>query len=452
MARRIPRVSIIDIDESDDGSDEQTIRATKLVKASQAYGQSLSNRTATRHASRGIPQDVAVIDVDAEEDLMERHKAELDLEMDGLEFNDIADRKSRSVSVDSSRTVGRDTPPPSDYMRNIGEYDFGKGFVLREDMVVPVKKGFMIAEQQVDFVKVVAMLRDLSTGLVYVQGYVFTRLCNLGGMLDPKLNEVAMLVQEDNSNQVDFQQHRLVKVPLYRIVPRERQLHITNACFPQFRFPVDDLTHLHDQDQAKNWVKENSWLTCRWFFIRRYSNREHMESGGKALESEVRAVSEDDSDDAFKVKDEYKLNDWRGGKIPGGSSLPNGEKVKMILDLDGEDRARNVHIRPGQTYDAGDFFAGAGGVSRGIFDAGARVSLAVDHWAPASASYQANFPTTELRQVDIFDHIIDSETRSHLDLLHLSPPCQVYSPAHTRPGRNDEVFQAHTTSALALVA
>src|SRR5690606_26939890 len=79
-----------------------------------------------------------------------------------------------------------------------------------------------------------------------------------------------------------------------------------------------------------------------------------------------------------------------------------------------------------------DAFSGAGGGSGGAVKAGLRPRFAVDQWEPACRSYKRNFPTTRLFQMNVAD-FITSRVDIKADVLHLSPPCQVFAPAHTIP-------------------
>lgn len=75
--------------------------------------------------------------------------------------------------------------------------------------------------------------------------------------------------------------------------------------------------------------------------------------------------------------------------------------------------------------------------------AGAHLDFAVDNWKPAADSLRANFaPGTKVYHSDVSEFITGQDINHHVDILHLSPPCQVWSPAHTVPGRNDEINEA----------
>lgn len=55
----------------------------------------------------------------------------------------------------------------------------------------------------------------------------------------------------------------------------------------------------------------------------------------------------------------------------------------------------------------------------------------------ACASYRLNFPYTDLYEMSVHE-FATTHYPVPVDVLHISPPCQVWSPAHTNPGQNDE--------------
>lgn len=101
----------------------------------------------------------------------------------------------------------------------------------------------------------------------------------------------------------------------------------------------------------------------------------------------------------------------------------------------------------GQRYTFADAFCGAGGTSRGACMAGLRVQWGLDHNEHACLSWSQNFPFANILQRDIFEVITRQSGLSRVDILHLSPPCQFFSPAHTTAGQNDE---ANTAASFAV--
>ncbi|KAH8811648.1 S-adenosyl-L-methionine-dependent methyltransferase [Xylogone sp. PMI_703] len=96
---------------------------------------------------------------------------------------------------------------------------------------------------------------------------------------------------------------------------------------------------------------------------------------------------------------------------------------------------------PGQTFTYGDGFCGAGGSTRGAIMAGLKVNWGFDQDEHACASWMANFPNASCYNMssDAFVKLsTDNSVDLKVDIMHLSPPCQYFSPAHTVNGTNDE--------------
>jgi hypothetical protein len=132
-----------------------------------------------------------------------------------------------------------------------------------------------------------------------------------------------------------------------------------------------------------------------------------------------------DDDDEKPSLTEYKQET----NVQTDSLGPTSEKKSRVLsDQRGQSR-----------YTVGDGFCGAGGVSRGAVMAGMAVLWAFDMEPEMCASYGKNFPNTKLACADAFNFTTEARYGSIVDILHLSPPCQFFSPAHTVAGQNDEV-------------
>ncbi|KAK8024942.1 RIP defective [Apiospora arundinis] len=279
-------------------------------------------------------------------------------------------------------------------------------------------------------------------GLI-LRGLPFTRTRCLRGKLPRYRNEVCLVLQVDADDDRPDHVQAAVDVPL-RHVMGVRQFHFTNARFPD---------HRHRAQRP---------LTCRWKYRLVYKDAASRLKPKKAVPSEFMLVHVNSGDDClkakFKVKDSVLLNQWRGGKVEGGS-WDKMEEVDLAvhdtltLDDDGGipgDAGYNAvsqgvpRVKPaGQRYTFGDMFSGAGGASYGARCAGFHVRTACDHWKDALETYRHNFPETELHGKDIFELIEDvpeggRKSELHVDVLHLSPPCQFWSPAHTVEGKNDE--------------
>ncbi|MEJ7893872.1 MAG: DNA cytosine methyltransferase [Solirubrobacteraceae bacterium] len=93
-----------------------------------------------------------------------------------------------------------------------------------------------------------------------------------------------------------------------------------------------------------------------------------------------------------------------------------------------------MQARP-ERLTAVDLFAGAGGLSEGLRQAGFDLLAAADHDPDACATYRLNFPQAEVVEGDLTlrrnrDALLSAAQGGRLDLLVGGPPCQAFSQIH----------------------
>lgn len=120
--------------------------------------------------------------------------------------------------------------------------------------------------------------------------------------------------------------------------------------------------------------------------------------------------------------------------------------------------SRLITRAPGQMLTFGDAFCGAGGTTRGAVMAGLHVKWGFDFWDNACTTWKANFceATCYCMSSDEFVSMAQNpkdgdQEEIKVDILHLSPPCQYFSPAHTVDGVDDEMNVASLYAVLEVV-
>ncbi|RDL36530.1 uncharacterized protein BP5553_05882 [Venustampulla echinocandica] len=127
---------------------------------------------------------------------------------------------------------------------------------------------------------------------------------------------------------------------------------------------------------------------------------------------------------------------------------PSLARTAVVADVTFSNSARPtspIRRLPGQTYTYGDMFCGAGGTTRGASMAGLRVKYGVDSFNHACETWLANFPYAVCRHMELctfFQEVEISGENAIVDILHLSPPCQYFSRAHTVAGKDDDMNTA----------
>ncbi|KAJ4298526.1 hypothetical protein N0V88_003556 [Collariella sp. IMI 366227] len=300
-----------------------------------------------------------------------------------------------------------------------------------------------LGEHKIQFLRIKYIVQRPSG--VVLRGWGFARTRYIDGVL-PRLNEVAMVAELRTSDSRHGDNQGLVDVPLSN-VRRARELRITSAPFPEHRFDQYDFVSL-----GKQWMEEYGPLVCR------YSYHVHYHGDNvKPCEWAIIRINETEADNKYTKPDQQNRFSWRGETVPGGSHIPGvRDNTQPVVDLEAGLGQRTSdypqRLAHGQRYTAGDVFAGAGGASRGIERARVRLVFAVDHWSHAAATLRSNFPGTKVYHMPVDENFLGSEsTRYRVDILHLSPPCQFWSPAHTVAGKDDEANKTILFSSAPLV-
>ncbi|KAL8845972.1 MAG: hypothetical protein Q9221_008904 [Calogaya cf. arnoldii] len=293
-----------------------------------------------------------------------------------------------------------------------------------------------------DFLRITNVLEHGHTREKFLQGFRLRRLSQCRRLFDQHLNELTMVVQDNNVN-MQTNEPGVMDIISFSEVLRMRDVILTNAAFPSFGCREDPA----NSNKPRDVLRDQCRLVCRWKL--KISVRPHSR-GQPWIEKSILRLTSTEADSRFRLDDEHLRRQWRGITVKIGSCAAwlQGERD---FDL----RERNPHQAPPvsvesggllnqqtRRYTFGDAFCGAGGCSRGAKSAGLRVVWGFDQDLASIGSYAKNFfgARCEATPANIFTEVLDNDFC--VDVLHLSPPCQPYSPAHTKPGKMDEINEA----------
>ncbi|KAF3902411.1 hypothetical protein ABW20_dc0110130 [Dactylellina cionopaga] len=156
------------------------------------------------------------------------------------------------------------------------------------------------------------------------------------------------------------------------------------------------------------------------------------------------------ADQDYEKPKNYSNNQSLGGKLAEIKSIQTTKFIDLtvlptsppIEDLQFRGSERHSY-KSHRRYTFGDAFCGAGGATCGAVMAGFKVRWGVDHDEAAIHAWKSNFGRTLGYQEDVHEFVHKHDKRKiHVDLLHLSPPCQFFSWARTIPGKDDEKNEA----------
>ncbi|KAK5998800.1 Cytosine-specific methyltransferase HphIA-like protein [Cladobotryum mycophilum] len=368
---------------------------------------------------------------------------------------------TRSSSTESSRTIGRgeregpfglfdnEAIDLTTYESEVvipdslqdGEFPLesirqASGATLRRGDFIQVRP-FQLGAYEIEFVQI-QMLAQGQEGTHKIRGIPFARTRRLLGKLPRKLNEVVMILHIQRFGNVTAEPH-LVDVPLRSIV-KKRTLIITNATYKDRSYDTWSIyRHVRGKDRRRLIVESKGHLVCRWKFKIYLSFKGHKLKPDETLIERIHW--EEAPDPRYRMSEEAICNQWRGGRIKGGSWCPSGLFDESVIDLEESSQSPSFRKRrsAGQKYTMFDSFSGAGGVSRGAQSAGFHIQGAVDKSPEVWETYKLNFSNAELFEMSVDEFIRTTVGRGmRADVLHLSPPCQYFSPAHTRAAAHDE--------------
>ncbi|KAI0528470.1 S-adenosyl-L-methionine-dependent methyltransferase [Xylaria digitata] len=322
----------------------------------------------------------------------------------------------------------------------IDHYDLG-GVKLKPGSTVeiPMLEGPQLF--QASFLWITHII-NTSSG-IKLRGIPLTRARNLRGRLDRLRNELAMILHVDADDNRPEEVQAAIEIPVTDVI-RARNCHLTNADFPQHR------TVLGIHSNIAN-LEQDGVLMCRWrcIFIykdsiTRIAHINQTQKNAVPVEFILEHLNAKQvNKQRFVVPETSRFNIWRGGKTRGGEHDPENENSlvnRPVVRVDGEEDPESVIVgkKSGQRYTFGDMFSGAGGASCGARKAGFQIKVACDHHVGACNTYTEVFPEAQLYEMDIFEFITSEDVKIRVDVLHLSPPCQYWSPAHTVVGVNDD--------------
>ncbi|KAL8735632.1 MAG: hypothetical protein Q9166_000801 [cf. Caloplaca sp. 2 TL-2023] len=312
------------------------------------------------------------------------------------------------------------------------------------------KKGETVELHNGDFLRIVDVLEDSYTQEKTLQGFRLRRLSKCRPLFDQHLNELTIVMEETD---VDIQTNGggSMETASLSEVLRIRAVVMTNAPYPSYACKED----VTNSGRPRDFLREQCRLVCRWKMTTSY--RPHV-SGRKRIETSIVRLRAHQADTDFRLQDERLRRRWRGFTTKGGSCaawLP-GEKAFDANERRGKEGIDNFNFNPGldqsresamrsskgHRYTFGDAYCGAGGASRAAKGAGCRIEWGFDCDVAAIHAYRENFFAARCEGVpaDVFINILDEDFL--VDILHISPPCGVWSPMHTRQGKDDETNQA----------
>ena len=296
-----------------------------------------------------------------------------------------------------------------------------------------LKAGKNVELRNGDFLRIVSVLKD-KKGDVFLSGHLLSRQNSYGRFMPRLRNELVWIV-EIGKEEFEAGLHPAVSEVRIAEVIQIRSITFTNQRYPEMSMKTcRDGTFKSAREEITTGP-----LFCRWKHVTVIGDRKQPHE-----ESLVHLTyAEADSKPKARVRPSVLRDDSRGFETVLKGSHSGTRKSNINLVSPGS----NSVSEQVQQYTFGDAFCGAGGCSTGASQAGLRVRWGFDKDKHAIGVYAANLGRREgveclMEAVHEFCGRSDSD-RFMVDILHMSPPCQPFSPAHTIPSEiQDEINQA----------
>lgn len=234
----------------------------------------------------------------------------------------------------------------------------------------------------------------------------------VGGKMKRDLNELALVFEMDKDDPRPPEKQALVTCSLSDVL-RARDVIFTNEDFPRRSFrETSPLDRTHpNYDVLKQSVKEAGVLVCRYSYTDYYEDARHrISKSRRSREGCLRRLWIRESD--FQLPPKTGLAQYQQ------ASKANGPVKK-------------------KKYSYGSGCCGAGGDCEGARMAGMTVKYGWDFDRSACTSFAQNHPNAQIYCREASEFPAEREDDS-CDHLHLSWPCDYFSPNHTREGKNDD--------------
>ncbi|MCJ1401677.1 hypothetical protein MMC11_004894 [Xylographa trunciseda] len=205
-----------------------------------------------------------------------------------------------------------------------------------------------------------------------------------------------------------------------------------------------------DYDNTPSMFQKSIWDVQRGYFVQRDPMVDSNPTPSSPTDSEL-TLSGDYESTVIDLEEEESKS-MRGSidrRVFTQTTMPlRGTRYSLSGKMD---QRRSRPSNNLQRYTFGDGFCGCGGVSRGATIAGLCLKWAFDYELPMCSSYHQNFPAARIFCTAAFDFATMEDYNATVDVLHLSPPCQFFSPAHTTRGVNDDSNTASSFVILELL-
>ncbi|CZR65981.1 uncharacterized protein PAC_15881 [Phialocephala subalpina] len=326
------------------------------------------------------------------------------------------------------------------------------------DRGMTLKSGMTVELSDETFLFIIDIIQNMSTNDVKLRGWQLKRSSDLHGLLRKGLNELCFTFEVELDDPRSIHEQGMIETDTAHVLV-VRDLIRTNYPYPG---PSNRAKVSGDKKKNVQHWRDHESLVVRWKYITKYDNRAQRLRVNLKYPKNVRqrtfeTLTEDECSNGQYLDPLVRRFLWRGETELGGSDIENlvdQVRDRLASDLNLDAASRRAHLNEGdrfraaaylkQRYTFGDCFCGAGGTTRGAVLAELRVLWGLDKDGNSGQTWRRNFPSAQHFEawadefVSLFAGQEERLKQFVVDVLHMSPPCQVWSPVHTVVGQDDQ--------------
>ncbi|KAI4625534.1 hypothetical protein J4E80_002666 [Alternaria sp. BMP 0032] len=397
-------------------------------------------------------------DDDSDIELLD-YDSESDLENIAVNSRETSATPSKPTANDGKSRAHKARPSNDISLPDVAiqRYKIGTGFVIKPGDTVELKDHSNQDEGAMhsgDFLRIKSIIMNMETDEVRLRGWRMRRTKYLGQIFDWKTNELGMVLRLDEDDPTSPFVAGMEDIEIEDVL-RVRDCTLTNKPYPFLSFRSDGCAawpNSMSKDEVKRQIFHGGRLTCRVVNILYISGTRTKPYGGVVRhlythEADATATPAQTSDPGNSRQTSISVEETEEDGYVVVNKAPSAKKRHArddspdfeILEQEPPKRKTQHPSKQGRLV-FGDVFCGAGGASQGAAQAGYYVQWGLDNDERALAAYRLNHPGAYAWKMNAHDFPPKGISKESwkVDVLHLSPPCCYWSPAHTHDGPKDQ--------------
>jgi len=296
-----------------------------------------------------------------------------------------------------------------------------------------LKPGMSIELASRDFMRIVRITRELETNNIALHGLIMRRARWMSAQAAKARGELSMVINTYvDDKRPDFESGVETR-PLSDFVAI-RDIVLTNRPKAASWGAGDYRDRTPYATDEEHW--ERGRLVCRWKNVRIHAPRKGDRKGALVVEKVWAWLRNEEADEGYGMVDAAKTEQ----RLRRNMKAREQRLRKLNAQLTTKVYETWLMDSECRKVSAADLYAGMGGVTGALDEAGLDVKWVLDEYKWAAETQQLNFPRARVYHEHSHDFVVSgrADQCAYAAILHLSPPCQNWAHCHTIPSEEKD--------------